>query len=131
MEEAELLVGLELRKSYKISEIVTIVSEALKKNNLNFLNFIQMDFCLYTLGYTEDVTIDTICYIERPQEVTDDDEEIFPDFVIENSLNFLYSSELLENVIFNALHQKSNPSMKEFIECLNHYDKKDNFLDLK
>jgi len=121
---------LKLRESYKLSEIITEISEAIKMNNFKLLGYKEMDFCLYTVRGSDDYREDTICYLDDYPEVTDNDEEIYSDFVNSNSLKIFYFGSLFEDVIANALQQKSNSSISEFISCLNHYSERDNFLDL-
>lgn len=41
---------------------------------------------------------DLICYLEDYPEITDEDEEIFPEFVVKEGLVFLYSGENFESV---------------------------------
>ena len=72
---------------------------------------------------------DLICYLEEPPEVTEEDEEIFPEFVVKEGLKFLYSGENFESVIEVAFDQKPRPSVKEFIDSLNYYRQYDAFLE--
>lgn len=67
--------------------------------------------------------------MEEPPEVTEEDEEIFPEFVVEEGLVFLYSGENFESVIEVVFNQKHQPSMKEFIDSLNYYRDNDSFLE--
>ena len=70
-----------------------------------------------------------ICYLEEPPEVTDEDEEVFPEFVVNEGLVLLYSGEDFESVIEVAFDQKKQPSVQEFIDSLNYYREYDGYLD--
>ncbi len=68
--------------------------------------------------------------MEEPPDITDEDEEIFPEFVMKKGLSFLYSGENFETVIDLAFYQKQKPSVGELINALNYYRIYDAFLDL-
>lgn len=128
---------IKLRKQYKISELIEIVTKDYWIINNSVSNSKHYcpdtglyDFDIYTCKYEESIFADLICYLEQPSDVNDEDEEIFPDFVIENGLAFLYSGENFETVIECAFDQKKHPSMEEFIDSLNYYRDHDSFLDI-
>ena len=75
--------------------------------------------------------MDPICYLEHYPDVNDDDEEIYPDFVTKEGLRLFYSGEHFEGVIHNALFQKNQPSVDEFIAGLNYYRDYDSFLGIE
>lgn len=62
--------------------------------------------------------------------MNDEDEEIFPDFVVKEILKLFYLGEHFEDVIHNVLFQRNKPSMEEFIKGLNYYREHDSFIDL-
>ena len=125
-----------LRKPYKMSELIELATKDFWEINTSTKErqglcpdiFYNMD--VYTFPYKDDfsITADLICFIEEPTYVTDEDEEIFSDFVIENNLEFLYSGENFVSVIQVAFSQKRYPSMEEFLDSLNFYREHDAFL---
>lgn len=122
---------IKLREPYRLSELVMIIKKAILANGIDkTLGYEDMYFCLYTKGFEDKIFDDTICYVENYPDINDEDEEIFPDFVVINNLKHLCSGEQFEDVIGNALHQKDDPSMEEFIAGLNYYRDHDSFLDL-
>ena len=70
------------------------------------------------------------CFVGPGPEVTDEDEEIFPEFVIDNSLGVVCSDELLQDVVENALGQRPGVANRELLKALKYYLDRDDFLDL-
>jgi hypothetical protein len=70
-----------------------------------------------------------ICYLEEPPEITDEDAEVFPEFVVKEGLVLLYSGENFESVIEVAFDQKQQLSMQEFVDSLNYYREYDAYLN--
>ena len=113
----------EWRKPYKISELIEIVTKdywVLNEPDIHGKHLCPdtgiFDLQLYTRKFEEEIYEDLVCYLEDYPEITDDDEEVFPEFVAEEGLVLLYSGENFEAVISGAFDQKLNPSMKEFID---------------
>jgi hypothetical protein len=61
-------------------------------------------------------------------DIDDDDNEIYPPFVVNERLEVFLSGENLENVIGSVLHQKIEPSMNELVEAINYYNERDAFI---
>ena len=127
----------ELRKPYKISELIEIATKDYWVVNERDVDSDHLcpdtgiyDLQLYTQKFEEEIYEDLICYLEDYPEITDEDEEIFPEFVVKEGLVFLYSGENFESVITGAFNHKLDPSMKEFIDLLNYYRDNDSYLDL-
>ena len=90
-----------------------------------------MSYCIYSqLHDSDDLRLDTICYIDNYPEIIDDDEEVFPDFVVKNSLNLLFREELVQDVMHNALWQKPSASEEEILKATTYYSKNDSFMNL-
>lgn len=74
---------LEYRKAYNLDELISKIMSGYKKDN----------FCLYTKEYESSARADLICYLEMYPVISDDDDEVYPEFVINNSLElFLWRS---------------------------------------
>lgn len=71
----------ELRKKYTLPEIIEIAIE--NKGNFN-------DVCLYTKNYTTFATVELVCYLDHYPKIKDDDTEVYPGFVVENSLELFF-----------------------------------------
>ncbi|MFT0925943.1 hypothetical protein [Enterobacter cloacae] len=61
---------------------------------------------------------------------SDDDEEVYPDFVVENSLELFFYGEQFIDVLHNISIQREKPSVEDFISGLNFYLENDNFIEL-
>lgn len=69
---------LEYKKAYNLDELISKVMSKYEQDN----------FCLYTMEYESSARADLVCYLEMYPIISDDDEEIYPDFVNNNSLEF-------------------------------------------
>lgn len=85
------------------------------------------DYCVYGKGSSDDATLETVCVIDYYPEITDDDEELFPAHIVDQSLDFWFRDELLEDVVFNALKQKSSASAEEILQAIKYYNHHDSF----
>ena len=113
---------LELRKPYQLQQLIDTLSK-----RLNADGFTDANFCLYANEST--LTSELICYLEFYPTISDDDEEIYPDFVIQNSLELLYYGQQFEDVIINILNQKIDANIDDYISGLDYYSKHDTFKD--
>ena len=118
---------LELRKSYQLQSIIEIVSKYIRENN----NFTNDNYCLYTETDVDFGVLELVCYIEEGATITDNDEEIYPDFVQQKSLNFFYDGNQFEDVLLNVQHQKSDATIDDYILALDYYAKYDTFKDFR
>ncbi|MBP2615149.1 hypothetical protein [Chryseobacterium jejuense] len=64
-------------------------------------------------------------------DIGDNDNEILPDFVYHNKLNYMCSDENIQDVVDLAFRQYADVSFSQLITALNHYLEKDDFLDFK
>lgn len=74
---------LEYRKAYILNDLISKIMSGYKKDN----------FCLYTKEYESSARADLICYLDSYPVISDDDEEIYPEFVINNSLELFFYGE--------------------------------------
>ena len=87
-------------------------------------------FCVYGTGDSSNANLDSTCYICAHPEITVDYEEIFPAFVVQNSIELWYRDELIQDVFDNALHQNPDVSDETIVDAIKHYNARDCFLDL-
>ncbi|MFI4851713.1 MAG: hypothetical protein ACIAZJ_21550 [Gimesia chilikensis] len=71
-----------------------------------------------------------LVFLDDYAEITDDDEEIETPFVTERGLWLWWRDELVQDVIFNALHQDSQVTDEKILQAIKHYSEFDTFLDL-
>ena len=74
------------------------------------------------------ITKTTKCCISDSITVTDDYEEIFPSFAVENSMDSYVTDEIIVDVITAYLMEKSNPTVKQLIDAINYYLENDCFI---
>ena len=117
--------NLEFRKAYSLREIIDLISQEVAKNG-----FTNEPFYIYTKADDAVAKADLVCYLELGPSITEDDEEIYPDFVLQESLELFYSGEQFEDVLMNVLHQKNTTvTMHDYILALNYYLRNDTFFD--
>lgn len=116
--------NLELRKPYRLQEIIDSISKDILDNG-----FTDANYCLYS---DEDIAKpELLCYLELYPIVTDEDEELYPDFVKEKSLKLFYYGQQFEDVLINVSSQKGSASINDYIEGLNYYMNHDTFMDFE
>jgi hypothetical protein len=89
-----------------------------------------LTYCVYGKGSSDQATLESDCVIDEYSEITDDDEEIFPESITQNNLEFWFTDELLEDVTFNVLKQKKSATNEEILKAIKHYNDRDSFMDL-
>ena len=80
---------------------------------------------------TDDIKEDTICCIADIVEVSDDYEEIYPDFAVRNEMDTYINGELLNDVLSSYLSADRNASASDLIYAINYYLENDCFIELE
>lgn len=70
----------------------------------------------------------TVCCIADLIEITDDYEEIYPDFAIQNDMDAYVTNEIMIDVISEYLTKKSKATVKQLIDAVNYYLENDCFI---
>ena len=78
---------------------------------------------------TDKLKKNTVCYLADPIDVTDDDEEIYPEYALQNKTDSYLTCELLIDVVTEYLSEKSNATVKQLIDAVNYYVEYDCFMD--
>lgn len=90
--------------------------------------YLDNNWCLYS---NEDaISLESKCYIDDYPYINDNDEEIYPEFIVNNELELLYRDELIQDVVISCLTQKKTASLEEIMFAINYYDENDCFLKL-
>lgn len=111
---------LEYRKAYSLYDLI-----------FGIMNRYALDnFCVYTKEYESSAKEDLVCYLDNYPVISDDDEEVYPDFVIANSLELFFYGDQFIDVLHNISVQREKPSVEDFISGLNFYLENDNFIEL-
>ena len=88
-----------------------------------------LHFCVYGAQDSSTITLQTLCVIEAFPLITDDDEEIYPDFVVHHRLEFWFSDELLEDVVMSALHHNPSVTDSVLVEAIGYCAEHDCFMN--
>lgn len=116
-----------MKKNVKctIEDVINSVKEKyLKEGESSFYN---NDWYIYVAD--EELLLTTLCCVTAPPDFDDEtDEEIMPRFAVENGMDCSILPEIFQDVISNALEQKSDVTNKELINALNYYMDKDSFM---
>lgn len=111
---------LECRKAYSLYDLIFGIMNGYTLDN----------FCVYTREYESSAKEDLVCYLDNYPVISDDDEEVYPDFVVENSLELFFYGDQFIDVLHNISVQREKPSVEDFISGLNFYLENDNFIEL-
>lgn len=114
------MIELEYRKKITLSDLISEIIS----------NETSEEFCIYTEKYEPAATPNLNCYIENYPIVNESDEELYPDFVIQNNLELFYYGNQFLDVINNTKHQKETASTNDFISALNYYLDNDDFITI-
>lgn len=88
-------------------------------------------WCVYVREEDIDqIDLDTMCYIDEHPDITDDDEEILPQFILEKNCEFAYRDEMLQDIIASALGRKKDISVEELMDAIDYYDSYDTFMEV-
>lgn len=126
------LMKLVKNQSYNIKELIEIVKNKLDRDLDNYgkEKYTPENYYHIYVAKDEILNENSVVYVGDTIKVDDDENEIYPNKVLENNLESCYSCENFQDVIDLAYEQKANASTSEFIKCLNYYAERDTFLDL-
>lgn len=111
---------LEYRKAYGLDDVINKIIGGYTLDN----------FCVYTKDYELSAKADLVCYLESYPVISDDDEEVYPVFVVDNSLELFFYGDQFIDVLHDISNQREKPSVEDFIAGLNFYLENDNFIEL-
>ncbi|MEP8984447.1 DUF7716 domain-containing protein [Enterobacter cloacae] len=111
---------LEYRKAYGLDGLIYKIMGGSTLDN----------FCVYTKEHEAFAKEELVCYLDNYPVISDDDEELYPDFVVENSLELFFYGEQFIDLLQNISIQREKPSAEDFISGLNFYLENDNFIEL-
>jgi hypothetical protein len=90
-----------------------------------------LEFCVYIAPGDAAIRLDSPCVIESFPLIDDDDQEIYPDYVLQQGLEFCFSDALLEDVIMSALLHKPTASNEELLAAIDYYAEHDCFMSFE
>lgn len=83
-------------------------------------------WCIYSSDII--MSLDSECYIDKYPDYDEDDNEILPEYMIKNRMSLIYTDEVIQDVVSNAIYQKSDITCEEIKMALDYYEKYDNFI---
>lgn len=119
---------MDLRVAMTFDSLMDLVREDVmaKKRMLN-------SYSIYILSSgiiaNENRALSDICYLDDDPTVTDDNEEIYSEFVTQNDLEIFSLGQHLVDTTSNALMQKADATNAELLEAFEWYLRMDGFID--
>lgn len=109
-----------------IEDIINSLKEKYKSEGENAL-YADSDWHIYVAD--DELLLTTVCCVTAPPDFDDEtDEEIIPEFAVENGMDGSVLPEVFQDVIVSALVQKSDATNDELMEALNYYLDNDTFM---
>lgn len=89
------------------------------------------NWCVYVREDDIDqIDLDTLCYIDEYPDITDGDDEILPEFILEKDCELAYRDEMLQDIVVSALDRKASITNEELMEAIDYYDNYDTFMEV-
>ncbi|EHO05633.1 DUF7716 domain-containing protein [Myroides odoratimimus] len=111
-------------KTYRLAEFILLVKDR-KERTTEYGPAYQ--YAIYAVEDEADVELEI--YVGDPVEVTEDNEEVYPDAVTELDMWYLCSDEDIQDVVDLAVSQKPTVTVEELVMALDYYLTIDDFID--
>lgn len=110
-----------------IEDVIILLKEKYLKEGEQAL-WNDSDWQLY-ISDDDELSLTTACCVTAPPDFDEEtDEEIIPEFAVENGMEGSVLPETLQDVISSALEQKQEATNEELLEALNYYLDNDTFM---
>ena len=117
---------MEQNRMYTMEEIINFLTEKYKSEGEEAL-YEDSDWHIYVSD--DELLPTTVCCITAPPDFDEEtDEEIIPEFAVENEMDGSILPEIFQDVIISAISQKEDVTNEELIKALNYYLDNDNFM---
>jgi|GEM_PF-2826195 len=114
----------------KLSEFLTEFQQKGIPEELYEMYKLGEGFDFYREPSEEPLTKDTFCYADDSVTGDENNEDVYPEFVQKNGLEFCLSGEIFIDVLLSVFEQTSTPIIKNLVDAINHYNEYDNYLEL-
>jgi len=118
------------RAPLKLSELLEQFQQKGISDDVYKMYALGESFDLYREPSDEPLTKDTICYVDDGVTGDENNEDVYPEFVAKNGLEFCLSGEIFIDVLLSVFEQTKTPSIKNLVDALNYYNEHDNYLDI-
>lgn len=115
---------LERNKKYSFSEIINYIKEVYMKGGEQGL-YKDNGWCVYS--EQDEIDLYSDCYVDGYPSIDDNDEEIFPQSVVDKNLDLLYRDEMIQDVIFISMKRDKNTTNEDILKYIKYYDDNDCF----
>jgi len=115
----------------KLSKLLEIFQKNEFYEDISEMYQLGENFDLYRESADEILEKDTIVYVDDSFTGDKNNEDVYPEFVVKNGLEFCCSGEIFIDVVLSVFGQTKTPSIDNFVNALNYYNKHDVFLDIK
>jgi hypothetical protein len=124
---------LEINKPYRISELIEIVKSKFDRDfdGNGKEKYISENLYDIYIAENQDLNEETVLFVGETVKIDDEDNEIYPDEVLEKKFEMFFSCQNFQDIIDLAYSQKSNASISDYIKCLKYYAENDTFLDIE
>lgn len=110
-----------------IDNVISLLREKYLKEGEQAL-YNDDDWYIYIPG-DDELFLTTVCCITAPPDFDEEtDEEIIPEFAVNNGMDGSILSEIFQDVICSALEQKREATNEELLKALNYYLDYDAFM---
>lgn len=115
---------LEKNRKYTFSEIIDYIKELYMKGGEQDL-YQDNGWCVYSKQ--DEIELYSDCYVDDYPSINDNDEETFPQNVVDKHLDLLYRDEMIQDVIFIAMKKGKDTTNKDILNYIKYYDENDCF----
>ncbi len=110
-----------------VDDVISLLKEKyLKEGEQALCN--DNDWYIYVSG-DDELFLTTVCCVTAPPDFDEEtDEEIIPEFAVNNGMDGSILPEIFQDVICSALEQKRDATNEELLKALNYYLDYDAFM---
>ena len=115
------------KQKYLFEEVIDEIREMYLQGG-DQIFYREAAWCLYSK--TDKLNLKSECFVLPYPEIDDDDNQILPEFAVQNGLEFVYRDEMLQDVIAAAVDEDEDISNKKLLKAIKYYEKYDTFMDI-
>ena len=116
------------KQQLKLSEVITYITNMYITKGEKEV-YLDYGWCVYSME--NNMTLESICYIDDYPEFDEEDNEIYSPFIVQNNMKLIYRDEMIQDVVIACLNQKRDATLDEIMRSLIYYEEYDSFLELQ
>lgn len=115
------------KQKYLFGELIKEIKEMyLQDGDASFYK--NAGWCVYAKDSS--LNLKSECFVLQYPEIDDDNNEILPEFAVQNKLEFVYRDEMLQDVVAAAVDEDEDISDQKLLKAIKYYDENDCFMDI-